>query len=123
MNIILPQPVAFAILIIPILVITALLGDRFAVQIKERPFKKTWQEVVVGVGGSEFAIFLLSEGTFWILGILSTAWWIPIVYPVLIYATTGGCQIIRQEQKIKQDKQGSAEIKSLDDVVKWRDVS
>lgn len=112
----LPQSLAIVLLIAFVASLAALLGDRYAVHIKEEPLDKTWLEVVIGTAGSEFFIFLLSEGTFWILGILHLAWWIPIAYPALIYAITGGFQIWRQEQKIKADKLASANIKTLDDL-------
>lgn len=114
--ILLPQPIAIALLIIAVLIPTTLFGDRFAVRVKERPFDKTWQEVVVGVFFSQLAIFLLSEGTLWILGIIDLGWWIPVVYPVLVYGITGGCQIREQEKKIVKDKLKSARINSLDDI-------
>lgn len=112
----LPQLTAIILLIIAVLIPSALWGNAFAVRVKERPFRKTWHEVAVGVGSSEFAVFLLSEGTFWILGILSLAWWIPILYPILVYAIAGGCQIWRQEQKISYQRMRSKTIKALDDL-------
>ena len=113
----LPQSVAIILLIIFILVPTAWLGDWYAVYIKEHPLKKTWLEVVIGILGSEFFIFLMSEGIFWTLGILYLVWWVPILCPGLVYSIAGGFQIRRQEQKIKLDKETAQNLKTLDDVI------
>lgn len=112
----LPQPTALILLIIIILIPTALLGDRYAVRIKEKPLKRTWLEVVIGILGSEFFICLMSEGIFWILGILYLVWWVPILCPGLVYGIAGGCQIIRQEQKMKLDKAEAQKLKTIDDI-------
>lgn len=117
MNIIiLPQVLQIAALTLILIFAAAYLGDRFAVLIRKRPFKKTHWSVAIGVGGSELFILLLSWVAYWILGIWSVAWWIPIVYPGLIYGITGGCQIYQQEQKIKEDKLTSAKYKEIDDI-------
>lgn len=116
----LPQSTAILLLIIAILIPTALLGDRYAIRIKEKPLDKTWMEVVIGFLGSEFFICLMSEGIFWILGILYLVWWVPILCPGLVYGIAGGFQIIRQEQKIKLDKETAQRINTLDDI-RWRD--
>lgn len=117
MNVItLPQTTAIVLLITIILILTALLGDRYAVRVKDKPLKKTWLEVVIGILGSEFFICLMSEGIFWTFGVLYLVWWVPILCPGLVYSIAGGCQIIRQEQKIKQDKKEAQKLKTIDDV-------
>lgn len=111
-----PQPAAIILLIIFVLVPTAWLGDWYAVRIKEHPLKKTWPEVVIGFAGSEFFICLMSDGIFWILGVLYLVWWVPFVCAGLVYGITGGCQVRRQEQKIKSDKEKAQGLKTIDDV-------
>lgn len=115
-TITLPQSTAIILLIIIILIPTALLGDRYAVRVKLKPIERTWLEVVIGILGSEFFILLMSEGIFWILDILHLVWWVPVLCPGLVYSIAGGCQIIRQEQKLRRDKREAQKIKTIDDI-------
>lgn len=118
-NITLPTYIGMAILIVVILIPVSLWADKFADRVERLPAKKTWRDVVIGVGVSQSAVVLMQLGIFWLAGVIDLTWWVPFLSSILVYGITGGLQIHHQEKKLRRGRRKSDEIATMDDKVKW----
>lgn len=91
------------LMIISILIVMAVLGFLYAYVIYLNPWRRTWLEVVVGVGFTILGEMTLIIVALWHYGYLSEIWWMALIPPTC-YAATGISQIYWQEKKGKQGR-------------------